>query len=104
MTVAWASVRECHLNVMSGSRPLSSRLVLVDGERRREVAVGIDLREKVVGLLLDGLDRVGSCNPAQRRLLLVNDGDQSFGELRGVAPCLPLIAFQAGRVAAVRSA
>jgi uncharacterized protein YndB with AHSA1/START domain len=52
-----------------------SELELVDRERRREVAIGIDLREEFVGLLLDSRDRVGACNPAQRGLLLSDDGD-----------------------------
>src|SRR6266545_908835 len=69
-------------------------LSLVECERRRQAAVGIDLREQVVGLLLDGLDRVRARNPAQRRLLLVDDGHKSLRELRGVAAllaahCLP---------------
>jgi hypothetical protein len=50
--------------------------------------VRIDLREQVVGFLPDRLDRVGAGNPAQRRLLLVDDGDQSLCELRGVAALL----------------
>src|SRR5881398_2616287 len=69
-------------------------LSLVERERRRQAAVGIDLREQVVGLLLNGLDRFRARNPAQRRLLLVDDGHKSLRELRGVAAllaahCLP---------------
>jgi hypothetical protein len=56
------------ITVVPGLGSSSSRLGLVDRERRREGAVGIDLREEFVGLLLDGRDRVGACNPAQRRL------------------------------------
>ena len=39
---------------------------LVDGERRRQAAVGIDLGEQLVCLLLDRRDRVGARDPAQR--------------------------------------
>jgi hypothetical protein len=35
--------------------PLTSGLSLVERERRRQVAVGIDLREQLIGPLLDGL-------------------------------------------------
>ena len=64
------------------------RLGLVDRERRRQVAVGIDLREQLLGLLLDGCDGVGAGNPAQRRLLLVDDGDQGLRELGGIVGLL----------------
>jgi hypothetical protein len=43
--------------------PLTSGLSLVERERRRQVAVRIDLREQLLGLLLEGSDRVGASNP-----------------------------------------
>lgn len=77
---------------------------LVDRKRRGQVAVGIDLGEQFVGLLLDGRNSVGARNPAHGWMLLVDDGEQSVRELGGVAACLPLMASHAGRVWAVRSA
>ncbi len=76
---------------------------LVDCERRRQVAVGVDLGEQLICLLLDRRDRIGARDPAQRRVV-VDEGDESVRELRGSPPCLPLIASHAGRVWAVRSA
>ena len=61
---------------------------LVDRQRRGQLAVGVDLRKQVLGLRLDGLDRVSACNPPQRWLLLVEDGDQSLRELRRIAALL----------------
>src|SRR5438105_4970548 len=75
-------------HVLGWTKPLPVRLELVDRERRRQVTVGVDLIEQLVGLPLDGLDRVGARNPAQRRLLLVDEGDQSLREFRGVAALL----------------
>jgi hypothetical protein len=40
---------------------------VVDLERRRQVAVSIDLGEQLAGLLLDGRDRIA---PATQRILL----------------------------------
>jgi len=53
----------------------SPRLELVDGKRRRQVAIGVDLREEFVGFLLNDCDRVCPGNPAQRWRLLIEDGD-----------------------------
>src|SRR6266498_378762 len=77
-----------HERCVTAYLPLTSGVSLIERERRRQLAVDIDLREQVVGFLLDGLDSVGAGNPAQRRLLLVDDGDQSLRELRGVAALL----------------
>src|SRR3954453_13513402 len=88
MAVVWASVRECHMSVRWRLLRLTFGLSLVERERRRKVAVGINLREQLVGLLLDGLDRVGASNPAQRWPFLVDDRDPSLGELRGITALL----------------
>jgi hypothetical protein len=48
------------------------------------------------GLLLDGSDRVGAGNPAQRRLLLVDDGYQSLRQLGRVVGLLPAQRFPGG--------
>src|SRR5438093_10013933 len=77
-----------HERCMTAYLSLTSGLSVVEPERRRQAAVGIDLREQVVGLLLDGLDRVRAGNPAQRRLLLADDGDKSLRELHGIAALL----------------
>jgi hypothetical protein len=74
-------------------RERPSRSGLVDGERRRQVAVRIDLCEQFVRLLLDGGDRVGARSPAQRRRLLVSDRDKSLRELRGIVGLLTAHCF-----------
>src|SRR3954451_13814767 len=61
---------------------------LVDPERRGQIAVGIDLCEQILGLLLDCCERVRARNPAQGWTLLVDDGDESLRELRRVAALL----------------
>ena len=66
--------------------------------------MGLDLREQVLGLPLDGLDRVSASDEPQRRGMLIGDRHQSLASFAGSPPCLPLIASQAGRVWAVRSA
>ena len=70
-----------------GLPALTSGLSLVERERRRQVAVGIDLREQLVGLLLDGCNCISACNPMQGRLLLVDDGHEGLRELGGIV-CL----------------
>ena len=72
---------------LASARPGHTALSLVYGERPRQVAVGVDLREQLLCLLLDGLDRAR--NPAQRRPLLVDDRGQSLASLAGSPPCLP---------------
>jgi hypothetical protein len=47
---------------------------------------------------VDRADGVGAGDPAQRRMLLVDDFEQSLGELGGIVICLLLIDSQAGRV------
>jgi len=76
----------------------------LDGERRGEVAVGIDLREQLIGFLLDGSNRVSACNPAQRGCSWSTTVSSALASFAGSLVCLPLIASQAGRVCAVRSA
>jgi hypothetical protein len=75
---------------------------LVDRERRRQVAVGIDLGEQFAGLLLDGRDRIRACNQRSGGCSWSTTVTSAFASFAGSPPCLPLIASQAGRVWAVR--
>ena len=50
-----------------GTSNALARSSSLDGERRGQVAVGIDLREQLIRLLFDGCDCVSACNPPQRR-------------------------------------
>jgi hypothetical protein len=50
--------------------------------------VGVDLREQLCGLPLDGLDRVSAGNEPQRRGILGGDRHQSVSELGWVAALL----------------
>ena len=49
--------------------PVCGGLGAVVGEVAGQLPVGVDLGEEVVGLLLNRCDRVGSCDPARRRVL-----------------------------------
>src|SRR6266700_3897665 len=60
----------------------------VVGEVAGQLPVGVDLGEEVVGLLLNRCDRVGSCDPARRRVLLPGEFYEGGGELGGVAGLL----------------
>src|SRR5215212_3462745 len=72
----------------------SSRLL--NSKRSGQLTVGVGLGQQVVGLLLDGGDRVGAGREAQRRLLLTREPDQRLGELGGVASLLAVHAVPDG--------
>jgi hypothetical protein len=67
------------------SSPRRRGLDLVERERRREVAEGVDLCLELADLLLGQRDCVGAGDEAARRLLLAGDGQQRLGELGRVA-------------------
>jgi hypothetical protein len=69
----------------------SNGLELVESERGREVAEGVDLLLQRDDLPLGRADRVGTGDEAARRLLLVGDGQQCLGELGRVAPLLAVL-------------
>jgi len=73
-------------------------------EAAGQLAVGVDLREQGLRLVLEGGDRVGTGGEARRRLVLAGELDERGGELRGVAACRPFMLFQPATVCAVRSA
>ena len=64
------------------------RCDLVERERRRQLAVGVDLLLAFGELVLGLRERVGAGDEPERRLLLVGDGQQRLGELGGVAALL----------------
>jgi hypothetical protein len=66
-----------------------TRFDLVEPQRRRQVAVGVDLLLAFGEFLLGHRDRVGTGYEPERRLRLVGDGQQGLGELGGSPPCLP---------------
>src|SRR3954463_11486675 len=57
----------------------------VERERRRQVAVGVDLLLAFGELLLSLRERVGAGDEPERRLLFAGDGQECVGELGGVA-------------------
>jgi hypothetical protein len=93
---AMASVRAeppgTWLKVWKASRQLG----VVVGEVAGKFAVGVDLGEEVPGLLLDGGDRVGSCDPPPRRVFLLGRYNEGSGDLRGVACRTPIHAVPSG--------
>src|SRR5687767_68259 len=62
-------------------RRASSRLGLVERERGRQLAVGVDLLPAFGELVLSLRERVGAGDESERRLLLGSDGQQRLGEL-----------------------
>ena len=65
-----------------------ANLGIVVRQRRREVAVGVDLHLKIGDLLLDEGDGIGAGDEAARGLLFARDLDQRLCELGGVAGLL----------------
>src|SRR3990170_4205865 len=68
-------------------------LGLVERQRRRQLAVGVDLLLAFGELLLGLRERVGAGDEPERRLLLVGGGQQRLGELGGVAALLAVHAL-----------
>src|SRR6266496_1242862 len=92
-----------HVVRCSGQPAAPQRVALVRhgvgvavGQGGRQVTVGVDLGEHVLGLLLDDLDGVGAGDPAQRRLVLARELDQRLGELGGVTALLAVHALPGG--------
>jgi len=71
----------------------SSGRGLVDRQRRRQLAEGVDLLLERGDLLLGRLDRVGAGDEPERRPLLIGDGQQRLGELGRVALLLAVLAL-----------
>src|SRR3954463_14469411 len=65
----------------------------VERERRRQLAVGVDLLLAFGELLLGLRERVGAGDEAERRLLFVGDDQERPGELGGVAALLAVHAL-----------
>jgi len=64
------------------------RLGVVERERRRQVAVGVDLRLEIGDLLFGYGDGIGAGDEAARRRLLARDHDERLRELGWVAGLL----------------
>src|SRR4051794_32024404 len=71
----------------------SSDLDLVERERRREAAVGVDLLLSFGELLLGLSERISTGDETERRPLFGAEGQQRLGELRRVPRLLPVLAF-----------
>ena len=65
----------------------------VEGERRREVPVRVDLRLQIGDLLLGGGDGIGAGDEAARRRLLAGDRDERSRELGRVAGLPAVLGF-----------
>src|SRR4051812_40634818 len=75
-------------------RGLVARVVV--RERRGQFAVGVGLGKQVFGLLFDGLDGVGTGDPAQRWLVLARKLDERLGELGRVTALQAVHALPGG--------
>jgi hypothetical protein len=76
----------CPLPVEAVAREGVSRCesCVVVGEGAGEFAVGIDLRQECLRLVLNGVHGIGPGDPSGGRLVGVDHGDESDGELGGV--------------------
>src|SRR6185312_15329386 len=89
-------IEMCFMTMCSVSSNDFGRAFLLAGverQRRRELAVRVDLGLKIGHLLLGGAYGIGARDEAARPLLLVRDRDQRLGELRRVAALPAVLGF-----------
>ena len=79
-------------------------VLLVDGQRTGQLAVGCNFLLQGSNLLLGGSDRVGSGEEATWQLGLLIERYEGPASLAGSPPCLPLEPLQNASWAARRSA
>src|SRR5690349_2685470 len=80
-------------SVSSNSFGRAFLLAVVECQRRRELAVRVDLGLKIGHLLLGGGNGIGAGDEAARWLLFIRDRDQGLGELRRVAALPAVLGF-----------
>ena len=95
MRLGCTGVKNNSLNQIKTIAPLARKVRLGGGgvvcQRRRQVAVGVDLRLEIGDLLLGRGDGIGSRDETARRVLFARDRDQRLGQLRRVAGLLAVL-------------